>query len=186
MNSVLGVRDAVTATQSSAVKAEVLSLEHIRNTLIRQEETIIFALIERAQFKQNKKVYVGGGMELRKVKESFLDFILAEREKLDSRVGRYTSPDENAFFPAQLLQPELPVLNYPVVIQPNAINVNTKIKSLYVSDILKQLCAEGDDGQYGSAVVCDVAVLQAMSKRIHYGKFVAESKFMSQQEEVRD
>lgn len=29
---------------------EVLDLQSLRNTLIRQEETIIFALIERSQF----------------------------------------------------------------------------------------------------------------------------------------
>jgi hypothetical protein len=32
-----------------------------------------------------------------------------------------------------------------------------------------QVCKEGDDGQYGSAAVCDVLSLQALSKRIHYG-----------------
>lgn len=41
--------------------AEILSLESIRSTLIRQEETIIFALIERAQFRNNDIVYQKGG-----------------------------------------------------------------------------------------------------------------------------
>lgn len=41
--------------------SEILSLESIRSTLIRQEETIIFALIERAQFRQNAVVYKKGG-----------------------------------------------------------------------------------------------------------------------------
>jgi chorismate mutase len=41
--------------------AEILSLESIRSTLIRQEETIIFALIERAQFRCNDIVYQKGG-----------------------------------------------------------------------------------------------------------------------------
>ena len=35
---------------------DILSLDSIRSTLIRQEETIIFALIERAQFRKNKIV----------------------------------------------------------------------------------------------------------------------------------
>lgn len=35
----------------------------------------------------------------------------------------------------------------------------------------------GDDSNYGSAGVLDVLCLQALSKRIHYGKFVAEAKF---------
>ena len=41
--------------------ADVLSLDSIRSTLIRQEETIIFALIERAQFRENSIVYEKGG-----------------------------------------------------------------------------------------------------------------------------
>jgi len=33
---------------------------------------------------------------------------------------------------------------------------------------------------YGSAAVCDVNCLQALSRRIHFGKFVAESKFQKE------
>lgn len=40
---------------------DILSLDYIRSTLIRQEETIIFALIERSQFRQNLIVYEKGG-----------------------------------------------------------------------------------------------------------------------------
>ena len=40
---------------------DILSLESIRSTLIRQEETIIFALIERSQFRHNPIVYERGG-----------------------------------------------------------------------------------------------------------------------------
>jgi len=36
-----------------------------------------------------------------------------------------------------------------------------------------------DDGNYGSAATIDVEVLQAISRRVHYGKFVSESKFRS-------
>ncbi len=33
---------------------------------------------------------------------------------------------------------------------------------------------------YGSTATCDIACLQALSRRIHFGKFVAESKFQSE------
>lgn len=36
-----------------------------------------------------------------------------------------------------------------------------------------------DDGHYGSTATLDLEVLQALSKRVHYGKFVSESKFRS-------
>ena len=50
------------SSEGECVKtADVLSLDSIRSTLIRQEETIIFALIERAQFRQNKVCYIPDG-----------------------------------------------------------------------------------------------------------------------------
>lgn len=36
--------------------------------------------------------------------------------------------------------------------------------------------------QYGSTATADIAVLQALSKRIHFGKFIAEAKFQSETE----
>lgn len=42
---------------------------------------------------------------------------------------------------------------------------------------LPALTSPGDDGNYGSAAVADVAALQALAKRVHYGQFVAEAKF---------
>jgi len=41
---------------------DVLSLANIRESLIRQEDTIIFSLIERAQFAVNSDVYKPGGV----------------------------------------------------------------------------------------------------------------------------
>lgn len=63
------------------------------------------------------------------------------------------------------------------------VNINSKIYELYESTIIPMICKEGDDGQYGSTAVCDILTLQAISKRIHYGTFVAESKFRSQPDE---
>lgn len=48
-------------TDDKLKTTDILSLEYIRSTLIRQEETIIFALIERSQFRQNLIVYENGG-----------------------------------------------------------------------------------------------------------------------------
>ena len=50
-------------TNENITTKDVLSLSSIRSTLIRQEETIIFALIERAQFRRNDVVYQVGGVE---------------------------------------------------------------------------------------------------------------------------
>jgi chorismate mutase len=96
---------------------------------------------------------------------------------------RYTSPDEHPFFPEKLVDPVLPLLNYPRKIQPNKVNLNQKILGIYLAKILPAICEEGDDQQHGSSVNADVAALQAISKRIHYGKFVAEAKFSQNQEQ---
>jgi len=49
--------------------------------------------------------------------------------------------------------------------------------SLYMHDILPKIAEEGDDGNYGSAVLNDIGNLQILSRRIHMGKFVAEAKY---------
>jgi chorismate mutase len=194
---------------------DVLSLESIRSTLIRQEETIIFALIERAQFRQNLIAYEKGGFaglgtpvgvtpvecdvpvgtpvgvtpaecddEL-----SFLEYMLIGTEALHCRSRRYTSPEEHPFFPERL--PEgpieaLPKLQYPSLLSSEGgasdLNFNQILRKKYIDIVVPSLSKRGDDEQHGSTVLCDVAVLQALSRRVHYGKFVAESKYRSDPE----
>jgi hypothetical protein len=47
---------------NSIDQSAALSLDNIRQSLIRQEDTIIFSLIERAQFAANSPVYMSGAM----------------------------------------------------------------------------------------------------------------------------
>ena len=160
-----------------------LELQNIREALIRQEDTIIFALIERAQYKHNACCYDPSEAAYKGLagnNDSFLDFMLLETERLHARVRRYTSPDEHAFFANRLPPPTLPLIDYPAVLQPCIGDMNAEIMDVYLSRVLPSLCRDGDDEQHGSTVVADVAVLQAISKRVHYGFFVAESKFRAQ------
>jgi chorismate mutase len=67
--------------------------------------------------------------------------------------------------------------------------VNEKIKKTYIETFLPKVCADfgrKDRGEteenYGSAATCDINCLQALSRRIHFGKFVAESKFQTETE----
>ena len=102
-------------------------------------------------------------------------------EAVHGRVRRYTSPDEHAFFPALLpLEPLLPPLAFassPLASCADAINLNGRVLEAYLLKALPLLTRAGDDGNYGSAALGDVAALQALSKRVHYGKFVAEAKY---------
>lgn len=72
-------------------------------------------------------------------------------------------------------------------------NVNSQIKDRYINEVLPQACRKfdrADRGEakenYGSAATCDVNVLQALSRRIHFGKFVAESKFQKETDRFVD
>jgi chorismate mutase len=58
-----------------------LDLGNIRYALIRLEDTIIFNLIERAQFPLNPSIYVPGAVPLPDFTGSFLDWLLTEVEQ---------------------------------------------------------------------------------------------------------
>jgi chorismate mutase len=96
------------------------------------------------------------------------------------------SPDEYPFtkdLPPPVLQP----LAFPDILYPNDVNANAEILRFYTDDIVPRITrrataqfaeiqrARGvpggadDDGNYGSAATVDVEVLQAISKRVHYG-----------------
>ena len=153
-----------------------LSLGNIRSTLARLEETIIFGLIERAQFCENRITYERNGVGQQLDGESLLGFLLRECERSHAKVRRYTSPDEHPFY-SELPEPILPALSYEDPIVPNTINMNSRIREAYEREIVPRICPPGDDRQWGSSSVNDVSLLQALSRRIHYGKFVAEAKY---------
>ncbi|KAK4409832.1 Chorismate mutase 1, chloroplastic [Sesamum angolense] len=147
----LARRERVDETQS-------YTLEGIRNSLIRQEDSIIFSLVERAQLCYNAETYDPDAFAMDGFHGSLVEYMVKGTEKLHAKVGRYKSPDEHPFFPNDLPEPLLPPMEYPQESPP-------------------RLVKKGDDGNYGSAASCDTICLQALSKRIHYGKFVAEAKF---------
>lgn len=179
---------------------DILSLDSIRSTLIRQEETIIFAIIERAQFRHNSIVYEAGGFGDLGIPSgsrvpdtpsekfsSFLEFMTIGTEVLHCHVRRYTSPEEHPFFPCHLPRAPLkmlPELKYPKDLLSSlgnamAINFNPILYTKYIDWVVPYITKPGDDEQHGSSVLSDIAVLQALSRRVHYGKFVAESKYRS-------
>ena len=57
------------------------------------------------------------------------------------------------------------------------INFNQILLQKYIDVVVPSITNPGDDEQYGSTVISDILVLQALSRQVHYGKFVAESKY---------
>lgn len=110
---------------------------------------------------------------------------------LSVRADPWSSPDEHPFTPLERLpQPVITPQTYPSLLyRPAAshpsVNVNKRIYKFYVGEIVPGICPGGskrsqrlqqsggnepaDDGNYGSAATRDIEVLQALSRRIHFG-----------------
>lgn len=112
------------------------------------------------------------------------------KRALGSDLCHLYSPDEYPFTDiADLPPPLLKPFPHPPILHPNKINVNASILSFYTQAIVPRITrqatlafaaqkrAQGifgddeyeDDGNYGSAAFVDLEVLQAISKRVHYG-----------------
>ncbi|KVH92669.1 Chorismate mutase, AroQ class, eukaryotic type [Cynara cardunculus var. scolymus] len=131
-------------------ESEIYTLDGIRSSLIRQEDSIIYSLVERAQYCYNEDTYDPTAFFMDGFQGSLVEFMVKETEKVHAQVLHPCAQD---------------------------ININRKIWDIYFKHLLPRLVKEGNDGNCGSAATCDSTCLQALSKRIHYGKFVAEAKF---------
>jgi len=153
-----------------------MELENIRRKLERMEDSIIFSLFERSQYKRNDKLYVPGAIKINSSENmSFLDYMLFETEKVHASAGRYDNPEEHSFFgnlPLKIVDRKAEW-----TVKKTGINLNSEIKKIYL-DTIPKICEKGDDNEYGSSALCDINCLQNISKRVHYGTFVAESKFL--------
>ncbi|RAL52651.1 hypothetical protein DM860_007419 [Cuscuta australis] len=161
------------------------TLESVRKSLVRQEDTIVFCLIERAKFPTNSPLYDEQSSSSSPASRvpmwpgSMFEYIVRETEALQSKVGRYLSREENPFFPNDIPSPFVPSREHTLFLHPvaDSVNVNEKVWDLYLNQLLPLLAVKGDDGNYVPTASADIHCLQALSRRIHYGKFVAEVKF---------
>ncbi|KAH3668265.1 hypothetical protein OGAPHI_002019 [Ogataea philodendri] len=166
----------------------VLALENIRDALVRMEDTIIFSFIERSQFFASPSVYKENQFPIPNFRGSFLDWLLSQHERIHSQVRRYEAPDEVPFFPEVLQKTFLPKINYPTVLASysDEINVNSEILKIYTTEIVPGIAAGSGEqpDNLGSCAMTDIDCLQALSRRIHFGKFVAEAKFVNEGEKI--
>ncbi|XP_019438795.1 PREDICTED: chorismate mutase 2-like [Lupinus angustifolius] len=156
------------------------TLDSVRDVLVREEDIIIFGLIERAKFPLNFNAYNKNYFNIPSFALTLLHFVAIDTEALQAKGGRYGNPEENPFFPEKL--PPSFVTPYPFTKFLHAggasININKSIWKFYLDEFLsKWFDVLGDDGNYAQTAASDFSLLQAISRRIHYGKFVAEVKF---------
>ncbi|OEL26271.1 Chorismate mutase 2 [Dichanthelium oligosanthes] len=176
-----------------AAGGEQLSLAAVRDALVRLEDSVVFALLERARHPRNAPAYApgcGGGRSLAEffvreaealnAKASFFHSIHASLLRLAPEISlTITIQEDVPFFPQDLPSPLFPTKSPPKVLHPLAsmVTVNDAIWKMYFDELLPLLTVDGDDGNYAETVALDFACLQVMSRRIHIGKYVAEVKF---------
>jgi chorismate mutase len=161
-----------------------ISLEEVRQKLARIEDNILFSLIGRSEFKTNNLMYIPGGVEVPDFNGSFFDFLFSGTEKLHSMAGRYLDRTEHPFYDNPLpgiARRRVEPCPLPREIE---INKNSQIKTIYLNQV-QSFCIPGDDNQYGAAALWDIRCLQDLSRRIHFGMFVAESKYQQDSEGYR-
>ncbi|GMM30988.1 chorismate mutase [Martiniozyma asiatica (nom. inval.)] len=178
----------------------VYNLANIRTSLIRMEDTIIFTLIERSDFPQSPVIYsstsdiaipksfIQNGVPSTPKHASFLDWLFSEHEHIQSQVRRFQSPDQLPFYPQAVVKSFLPPIEYPKLLANyfREINVNSEIMNIYLKEMIPGVAIEGEDSEnIGSTAMADMAVLQALSRRIHFGMFVAEAKYRSDRDKFR-
>lgn len=157
-----------------------LRLDVIASHLAALEETLIYKLLDRAQFAANAGAYQPGQSRFQPAETSSLfELRLLHQETLDTQFGRYLIPEERPFHSG------LPASRRTMVVGDtgltiadfDTVNVSGAIRQAYLA-LIPVLCGVGDDGQWGSSVEHDVICLQALGRRIHYGAlYVGESKF---------
>lgn len=162
-----------------------LTLDMVRDSLIRQEDTIVFSLIERARFPLNSPTNNSSYASIPGSSGSLAEFIVKQTEAIQATAGRYENPEEHPFFPDNLPPSLVPPHKYPEVLHPAAmsVNINKIIWDVYFNKLLPLFATPGDDGNYASTATRDLDCLQALSRRIHYGKLVAEVKFRDERKD---
>lgn len=68
-------------------ESESLTLEGIRNSLIRQEDSIIFGLLERAKYCYNADTYDPTAFDMDGFNGSLVEYMLKGTEKLHAKVN---------------------------------------------------------------------------------------------------
>ena len=170
---------------ADAARQELFRLDKVAAVLESLEETIIYRLLDRAQFAVNPGIYRVVDEPMPGFRDqSFLQVRQRMQEEMDALFGRFMVPEERPFSTG-LPSPRrttpksdnpFPTMDFGTVSQTPA------ILDSYLQ-LVQRICPPGDDGHYGSSVETDVAVLQALARRIHYGAlYVAESKFLAEPE----
>lgn len=167
---------------------------YVRPQLDKIRDSIILCLFERSRLKKNTVIYIPGagppvpeqihsaidGKIIDTSGLSFMEFLLLGTEIVHATAGRYKNPEEYPYFKNVIPDSMVPRQERELLYHTKAArNMTGGIKQMYVEAIQNgTICQDGDDDEYGSSSEWDIKCLQELSKRIHYGFVVAETKFL--------
>ncbi len=163
-------------------------LSSIATRLESLEETIIFRLIDRVQLGRNRAVYEAERFPLNSSENTLLNHMMHFHEETHAMLGRYSVAEERPFF-NNLPSPAEGMAGHRdqglALDDFNTINLTADIRDAYTR--LLDTITVGDDGEYGTTAESDIATLQAVARRVHFGSFyVAESKFRGDPEQYSE
>ena len=189
-----------------------MDLSTVAKKLELLEESVIYRFLDRVQLAFHPGLYQNKANTANISDESsLLGLRLRVHEAMEQEFGRYSVAEEFPFSAAhsvpeaknekplaisaaiwQKLAPQEQRHKTPVAAELplslariREISQCRGILAAYL-DFLPRYCAHTDDMQYGSALEYDVMLLQAISRRIHYGAiYVAEIKFQQHEATLR-
>ena len=166
-----------------------LDLNIIRGELRRFETQIISALLNRGQYALNREIYeIGESGYFKFPQMSLLEVMHYEDEINKARAGKFLQPEERPFF-INLPSVERNFIKNPSIINPKFLEINLTAEALddYFYFLPKICKSQISDREFGSTAECDLASLNILSKRVHFGTFyVSESKFLSDEKTYRE
>ena len=175
---------------SDTISDTTTSLFHlptIAGKLESLEESILFRLLDRAQYKRNSIIYTPGAFPLGDDTLSLVEYMLKFGEETFAVLGRYTVAEERPFYSTlPSAAPNMSATNDGLFLANlNDINLTKDIRIAY-RELLTQITEEGDDEEYGTSAEYDLSSVQAIARRIHYGSFyVAEAKYRGNPEQYQ-
>ena len=160
-----------------------MEITDIRAILRECENSIVFAIFERSRWKSNPSAYTIDAS----TGKSLFTHLLEEMEQVHTKFGRYNCPEEHPFTnidTVHLVNSNNKSYDIDRFLDKRHISINNNetIIEKYFNLLLPKITEEGDDENLGSAVTADINLLQALSRRIHLGKIVAQSKYNSNKE----
>ncbi len=158
-----------------------LNLNDLRTKINQMTGRIVSRLKDRSRYVLNDAVYRRDAIPIEgRSGVSFFEFALEQLEKYHASLGRYKFPDQHQLTNISL---HSPVQRWfpPSPIRQVDIELKDEIIAFYTI-MLRDLCREGDDPTtYGETVYCDADLIVLLHERINLGRFVAESKFQTDQ-----